>query len=806
MTYDIKEAALQYAARGWMVIPLHGILPDGSCTCKQGPTCETAGKHPILAGQVWKYGTTDPGVIAGWWAKWPNANVGIVCGEPSGLWVLDMDGAEGRSTIDQLEEHERPDGPLPTTVMARTGGGGIHWLWRWNPGDLIRTRTRVHPGVDVKANGFIVAPPSAHRSGNVYSWINDPAVGLRDAPRDIVAWVKVRSNGDGSEGGGGVPEFPSVAEMLRDGLPQGRRDDGIFHAAVTLLKSGMPPHDVQELCRRIADQCVPPFPREDADGKVRAAIAFRAGREDGDIPRWAKDWVGSIASKGATDEASGSQSDPLGSLWPGFGGLTDLANADRLSSKLRDHRPVNGSEGLWLRWDGQLWRRSRRPVHEAGDLLRAIITQEIALCPGEVAVELAKHRRRSEGTGSINAALAQMETDPEAWIELSELDANDMLLCVKNGVLDLSGDEPRLLSFDEARARGEVITRQADVEWHGGLDAVGRPDFFLGTLRSALRNEDPAYAKDVHDALQIFLGLSLTGIRLKNFVVLYGPGNTGKSSVIEAWAQMLGGYATGVPRNLFTQKVGKDEGHPTIVTELEGRRFAYAAEPAAGDELNTQFMKDVTGGLWLQARKMREDFYTFRSVTKPLIDTNHPLRLRDVSAALEQRMIELPMRAAVPGEVAKARDEVDRLMAKERSALLAWGCEGLRRWKEAGSPGDMSVMLGLDLLSDRMASVSAQDVVGQWINECLVEEEGGELWASDIGNSFMWWTMANDVTFSVDAFKRELKSRLQGGVGLHGPHRYRKARRNGVGNPVWVVEGVRLRDGTSVNGAVEQDG
>ncbi len=75
----ILTAALDYAAQGWHVIPVHGVV-DGRCTCG-GATC-SAGKHPIYGGGF-KIATTDLQTIRDWWDANPGANVAIATGAVS---------------------------------------------------------------------------------------------------------------------------------------------------------------------------------------------------------------------------------------------------------------------------------------------------------------------------------------------------------------------------------------------------------------------------------------------------------------------------------------------------------------------------------------------------------------------------------------------------------------------------------------------------------------------------------------------------------------------------------------------------
>ncbi|GAF94460.1 unnamed protein product, partial [marine sediment metagenome] len=175
------DAALRYAARGWPVLPLHGIR-DRGCTCGR-PDCSSPGKHPRTARGL-KDATTDNQRIKAWWQQWPDANVGVATGNTSGLVVLDVDPRNGGDDI--LDDLLAAHGPLPETIESVTGGGGRHLFFK-HPGGLIRTRPNaLGRGLDLKADGgYIVAPPSLHANGRRYEWelSSDPKdVAVADCP------------------------------------------------------------------------------------------------------------------------------------------------------------------------------------------------------------------------------------------------------------------------------------------------------------------------------------------------------------------------------------------------------------------------------------------------------------------------------------------------------------------------------------------------------------------------------------------------------------------------------------------------
>jgi len=167
-TMNVLEHALAYAAIGWAVLPLHGIV-QGRCTCGD-INCSKRGKHPIPRNGL-KEATTDEGTIRNWWREFPDANVGIATGEVSGLIVIDVDDGPEKAGFSSLEALQSKHGTIPREACVRTGGGGLH-IYLAAPGQLVRSSAgKLAPNIDVRGEGgYVVAPPSLHVSGRNYVW------------------------------------------------------------------------------------------------------------------------------------------------------------------------------------------------------------------------------------------------------------------------------------------------------------------------------------------------------------------------------------------------------------------------------------------------------------------------------------------------------------------------------------------------------------------------------------------------------------------------------------------------------------
>ena len=158
---ELLGGALHLAELGLPVFPCHS--PSRSeCSCgKLG--CGSAGKHPRIKG--WQRAATcNADQIRTWWARWSDANIGVAT---RGLLVIDID-AGGDQSLRQLEQLY---GSLPPTMTVSTGGPGTHLYYRRPPERKIACNVRrLGPRIDVRGDGgFVIAPPSRHRSGDLYT-------------------------------------------------------------------------------------------------------------------------------------------------------------------------------------------------------------------------------------------------------------------------------------------------------------------------------------------------------------------------------------------------------------------------------------------------------------------------------------------------------------------------------------------------------------------------------------------------------------------------------------------------------------
>lgn len=159
------EAALEYADRGWAVIPVDADT-----------------KKPLVEWGAFADERTPPDEdqITEWWTRWPYAYIAVLTGPVSGLVIVDTDSEEAREAADRVGLTRSP-----VTVQTRKGR---HFYFRFpDGGDWIKNRVGGvgdgtewprQPGLDLRGSkGYALVPPSPG-----YEWRVLPGGDIDDLP------------------------------------------------------------------------------------------------------------------------------------------------------------------------------------------------------------------------------------------------------------------------------------------------------------------------------------------------------------------------------------------------------------------------------------------------------------------------------------------------------------------------------------------------------------------------------------------------------------------------------------------------
>ena len=234
---SMMEAALRYLERGWNVIPV------------------TRDKRPYLEKwEEYQQRMATEQEIKKWWGRWPTAGIAILTGALSGIVVIDADDAAGLESVKPYITQ--------TTLAVITGRGGKHYYFK-HPGAEVPCTVRFLPGVDSRGDsGYVVAPPSMHRSGRRYQWEGADLVNI---PPKLLQLLQR-----------GQQSHKLEAEDWKTDIPDGERDRELTRRAGRLLQMGIPRSECLVMLQAInTAHCKPPL------GYVQVAKIIKsiAGRE-----------------------------------------------------------------------------------------------------------------------------------------------------------------------------------------------------------------------------------------------------------------------------------------------------------------------------------------------------------------------------------------------------------------------------------------------------------------------------------------------------------------------------------------------
>lgn len=236
----VLDAALEYASRGFAVLPIH-TSQNGQCSCGDSE-CHAEGKHPRTPRGV-QDASTDEKTIRRWWKRWPDANLAIACGQ-SNIVVIDLDDDIGEASWEQLGiEVEN------TWICNTPKGKHLYFLYNEKkslPGILARN-------IDIKSgNGYVVAPPSVNGESK-YVWVVGPdqMARPRAMPDELfAAIIQVRSKSE-------APPLPEVFQ-------EGQRLQWLLSLAGTMRRRNASEDAILDAIRaENTTRCRPPLDEEE---------------------------------------------------------------------------------------------------------------------------------------------------------------------------------------------------------------------------------------------------------------------------------------------------------------------------------------------------------------------------------------------------------------------------------------------------------------------------------------------------------------------------------------------------------------
>ena len=643
-------------------------------------------KRPLTT-HGFKDASRDPAQIDRWWAQHPNAMVGMPTGEPSGIWAVDVDVADGKQGLQTLGERGWKLDEIGKTAITRTATGGYHILYKYSPDTLVRNSAgKIGPDIDVRGEGgYLIMRGSRLADGRRYTWENPPGLfPVVDAPPDVLAAAlgacglvpkpfneipKDRA-GDGSTAYG-LRALRDECSRLAAAVP-GTRNDTLNRAAFRMAQLIA----IKQLTDAAARQ-----------GLLGAALACGLAAED-DKTAVLKT-IESGLSAGLQKPRPASGAVPANDNAAGLLPTTEDGLARVLADRNADFVRHDHHAAAWFRYDGGIWRKD-----ETGQVVyacRELCREASAAAPVGAQKVLGK---MATVTGIERAA----RSDPRLAVTAEYWDTDHYLAGAAGCAIDLHTGQ--LMAPDpDHRLTNAFAVAPADTadcpRWHLFLSETFGGDVELIRF------------------VQQFLGYSLTG-DVSEHALLYGigGGGNGKSVLVNVVSWIMGDYAITIP--METLAASQFDRHPTELAMLKGARFVTASETEAGRAWAEARIKALTGGDRIRARFMRQDFFEFDPTFKLFAVGNHQPRITTADEALRRRINIVPFN----NKPAKPDPDLERQLRLEGPGILRWMIDGGLDWQANGLVRPPVVTQATAAYFDD------QDLFQQWLgDECDAEPD-----------------------------------------------------------------------------------
>jgi len=373
----------------------------------------------------------------------------------------------------------------------------------------------------------------------------------------------------------------------------------------------------------------------------------------------------------------------------------------------------------WLAWDGKRWKvdiDQSRTTRLARRLVRNYWDRLLAIQLEKQQKEWADFCRWANRKTTIENFVSLARCDARTTIDHELLNQNTYFLNLQNGTLDLSTWE-----FRDHR-QTDSITQIANVaydpkaecpNWRAFIDLIFGSD-----------DEAKRY-------IQALLGYSCSGDVGEHILpICYGSGANGKSTLWNAIVELLGDYAMLAPSKLL---LGTTNEHDTVIASLYQRRLVAISEPDEGSKLREARVKELTGDEQITARRMREDYWSFRRTHKFWLSTNHLPQINGTDEGIWRRIKLIPFRVDLRKVTEPIPDYHKLLVGEEGPGILNWLLDGFKDWRANGFIEPQSVV------SETQTYRGKSDEIGRFIDDCCNVSPELVVVSSDLYHAYRQW-------------------------------------------------------------------
>ncbi len=744
----VLECALEYIKFGWKVLPLHTIR-NRQCTCGKSD-CSSPGKHPTTANGV-KDASGDEADIRRWFSNGIAFNIGIATGSASGLVVLDIDPKNGGDeSIKQFT--------IPPTLEVVTGSGGKHFYFALPENTEIRnSQGKLAAGIDVRGeNGYVVAPPSIHASGNEYRWAVDPrAVRPVPWPKELrIENAKLRNED--------LPATKQDDEII----PEGQRNGKLTSIAGAIRRQGCDQEAIFAALININQrQCRPPLAYEELKKIAASIVQYQPQAEEGIV----LDDDHHVTVAKAFEAASPAKHRHQTETW--------IVVQDK-KYQLLDERELKKQ----LRTYANECKYRKRVRVEGGFTIQ---NERLKVTPQLI-------NGIMEALSALEGVWLSPEIHSPMWIgSIKDRPDPEQIIPVQNCLLDISGNEPKTLDLTEEFFAFNylpiVYDPKADCpKWIAFLGQI-----FQTKRLSSEKTEWNSEAGDfvevpetVPDELSIsilqeFMGLLLTQItRFQKILGIVGPKRSGKGTIGRIIRVMVGKDNVASPTLIGLTNEHGLQGlyHKTVALVSDASISGGNADTVRAVER----LKSISGEDSQQINpKCKAYIEVDRLKVRFIIMSNELQKLTDPTGALAGRFIYLITTQSFFG---KEDVRLEEKLLAEIPGIFNWAIDGLVRLLKRGHFLESEAGLDAKAMAEELGSP-----VIEFVREWCEVGPNRQIRRQELYNAYKrWYQEAGRTQKGRTRFYEEFQRAFPGCTRS-------KVRQGKSGtNPVWVFENIDL--------------
>ncbi|HEX9038182.1 MAG TPA: phage/plasmid primase, P4 family [Ktedonobacterales bacterium] len=450
-----------------------------------------------------------------------------------------------------------------------------------------------------------------------------------------------------------------------------------------------------------------------------------------------------------------------------------LWNAQYFVSRYQDRLRYIAKFNRWYEYNGKWWEPDdvRIAVRLGYDAVDALYQQAVKESDRAKKADFASLAKTLDDTKKIHAMVTDASTFTPIAATPDQFDQHDWHVVAANGVIDLRTG--KLLPHNPAAFHSRHLgPTSASIAYDPQATCPRFLEFLSTIFPEVDGGELVAYLRRV-------AGYTLTGSTREQCVFfLVGDGSNGKTTFTQAISDVLGTYSGTVPPESLLASA--HDRIPNDLAKLVGVRGVFTSENEQHQRLAEARIKAITGGEPIDARFMRQDFFTYTPKFKIWLHTNYAPKLRGQDRGIRRRIRIVPFNYTILDEQ-KDADFYEHVIRPELPGILSWMVQGALEWQRDGLREPQRV------LNAAKGYFEANDLIGQFLGENVYHEEGAFLPSATVYSAYSRWAQQQGEPAETQAkLSREIHARF--GV--------ETTMRNGVGRG---FPGLFVQEGRGMN-------